>query len=215
MNRSARRARITIVLATVAAFSGWACTDDNEEAAGPAAGADASTTTPTDEGGAPSTAPDAGSSSDAASVGDAAPAGITVDVDGTTHELTLNARASQMGNGYSVQAGKVDGAKLYGVTIQLVKAESDGGVQYVLPTPGTYGCSATVPSAPYLWARIQYTSPEGTFQYGSGATCVTLASFGGVGQPVKGSFASTLERATNTGPATVQVSGTFDVDRVN
>ncbi len=214
-----RRALFVALLVPTSALVVAACDgDEGDPGGGSATGGDASTTTGTDGGTPPSS--DGGGASDAAQAADAdgaAPGrGIVVEVDGTKHELTASARAIQMGNGYGVQANKVDGAKLYGVTIQLVQATSDGGApKYVLPTPGTYACSATVPAAPYLWARVQYTSPDGTFQYGSGPTCVTLTAFGGVGEPVKGTFATTLDRVTNNGPPQVQVSGTFDVDRQN
>lgn len=142
--------------------------------------------------------------------------GINVDVNGTSYSLANAARAAIGGNGYSVQANRIDGTQMVGLTILLVKAESNNGTpKYVVPTPGTYACSASVPAAPYLWARIQYTGPDGTYQYGSGATCVSLTEFGAVGEPVVGTFQTTLDRVTGSGPATVTVSGDFDVDRAN
>jgi len=218
--RALPRGLVAAIILSTSSLAVAACSGgESEGGAGSADRGDASAITPTADGGQQLT-PDGASPSDAGTDGstDAASSvrGIVVDVDGTKHELTATARAMLMGNGYGIQANKVDGAKLYGVTIQLVQATGSGGSPgYVTPTPGSYACSATVPTAPYLWARIQYTSPDGTYQYGSGATCVTLTAFGAVGQPVTGTFATTLDRVTNNGPLQVVVSGTFDVDRMN
>lgn len=216
------RVLLVLVLASPSAFVLSACTNEDNDGSSPGTGAEAGATPSSGDGGTPSpdpTAPD-GDDGDAGDAGDAGATkpgrGIVVDVDGTRHELATSARVISMGNGYGIQANKVDGTKLYGVTVQLVQATNNGGpASYVVPSPGTYACSATVPTAPYQWARIQYTSPDGTYQYGNGAACVTVTEFGAVGQPVKGTFVTTLDRVTNNGPPSVQVSGTFDVDRQN
>ncbi len=142
--------------------------------------------------------------------------GIRVTVGGTTRTLDVTPKAARAGNGYSVQAAATENATLIGVTVLLVKANANGNAaDYVEPAPGPFACSATVPAVPYSWARIQYTGPEGVYQYGTGATCVTLQSFGAVGAAVRGTFESSLDRVSGTGPATLVVTGSFDVDRVN
>lgn len=136
--------------------------------------------------------------------------GITITVDGTTHTLTEGSRAAKQSIGVGIQAAKTEGTKLYGVTILLRKRSTSGDNEDI--APGTYTCSASTPPSPHQWARIQYTSPDGTFQYGNPAPCVTLTEFGDVGQPVVGTFDAILEPVSGGGPA-VTVSGTFDVDR--
>lgn len=142
--------------------------------------------------------------------------GIQLTVDGVAYALETTPAASLGGNGYSIRAAAIDGAALRSATLLIVKAELNGAAaKYVVPTPGDYDCSATVPTPPYQWARIQYSGPEGTFQYGSQAKCVTITAFGETGAAVTGSFRDTLDRATATGPARVTVQGTFDVNRAN
>lgn len=218
MHRTLRRARTLALLASSFTAALVACSgDDGPPGSGPFAPEGEAPTV--GDGGAVD-GDDGSPAADGAASEDGAIAptgrGIVLTVDGTTHELATNARASVMGNGYAIQAGKTDGVKLYGVTVQLVRADADGGpAEYVVPTPGTYGCSAKPPKAPYLWARVQYTSPEATYQYGSGPMCVVVTEFGAVGQPVKGTFETTLDRVTASGAPTVTVRGSFDVDRAN
>lgn len=206
---------IAVVTPTVLALLVMACSSSPSPPAdaGPvldgSSGPDATVDAPSDGGAADANAGDAG--------GDAASArGITVTVGGSTHVLGTNARASLAGNGYSIQAAKIEGTTQYGLTVLVVKADGTmGSPMYVVPVPGAYACSATVPAVPYLWARIQYQGPEGIYQYGDPAPCVTITDFGAIGQPVKGTFSATVQRVSGTGPNSLMVTGVFDVDRMN
>lgn len=176
-----------------------------------ASGGDA-TATPLADGGDAGHPGDAGGA-DAPSAGGR---GIQVTVNGASYALTNAGRAAQGGNGYSVQANRIDGAQLTGFTVLLQKDTSNGGSPtYVAPTPGVYVCGSNAPPSPYQFARLQYSGAEGVYQYGDGPTCVTVTAFGAVGQPVTGTFQSTLDKVAGSGPATVTVSGSFDVDRAN
>ncbi|MBX3191817.1 MAG: hypothetical protein KF819_32805 [Labilithrix sp.] len=214
---SSARRRSILTFSLVALAIGLAACSGDEAAPGDDAGA-----APPQEGGLPAeggpTDPGATDGGVDAPSNDAQAGGrgINVTVNGTTHALTNAARAAVGGNGYSIQANKIEGTQMTGFTILMVKALSNGGApDYVEPTPNTYACSSSVPTPPYFWSRLQYTGAEGIYQYGSGATCVTLTKFGAVGEPVAGTFQSTLDRVTGSGPSTVTVSGSFDVDRQN
>lgn len=210
MSMPIRRAVSFVVLGALsaAALTTAACSSD----------APASVVVPTDgatpaavDGASPAPV-DGGTSADGGA--DATPApggrGITVTVNGSTvHTLTEGARAAVVGNGLGIQAAKTEGTKLYGITILLRKQSATESEDI---TPGPYACSASVPAAPYFWARIQYTSPDGTFQYGNPATCVLVTAYGAVGQPVIGTFEATLA-GTGSEQESVTVKGTFDVDR--
>ncbi|MBP9112953.1 MAG: hypothetical protein KBF88_09115 [Polyangiaceae bacterium] len=157
------------------------------------------------------------STSDVSVVNDASDAAvsgsISVTIGGVTTVLTETARAVITGNGYGIGAGKIDGAKLTTLLMQLITTDSGG--KYIAPPPGVYPCSATIPSAPYMIARMQYSSEGNVYQYGTGATCVTLSQFGAVGQPVVGTFSSVIDRVAGSGAATITVTGSFNVIRAN
>ncbi|MBP9112817.1 MAG: hypothetical protein KBF88_08405 [Polyangiaceae bacterium] len=157
------------------------------------------------------------STSDVSIVNDASDAAasgsISVTIGGVTTVLTETARAVITGNGYGIGAGKIDGAKLTTILMQLITTDSGG--KYIAPPPGVYPCSATIPSAPYMIARMQYSAEGNVYQYGAGATCVTLTQFGAIGQPVVGTFSSVIDRITGSGPASITVTGSFNVLRAN
>ncbi len=140
-----------------------------------------------------------------------------------TYDLTESPGASILGNAYAFGAASFAGGALRSVRMfaRYGVISDSGAAEFVTPVVGKYTCGSSLtptPGNPVLNSSGQYMIP-GSVIFQSDGTSATeceldLTTFGPVGTRATGTFTAKFPQV-GVPDASIQISGSFDVPRVN